>query len=135
MAKTSPNASYSSATCGDYYVIQATNVDGFAQPYLVVDPFWAGPTLTQAQCPWTILYYDISIYYNGAWHQRTNNYFTGSWDSTYSTCKLGGQIKVYDPGNDAQKVQVAVKAIYLDGTGEHYAKVGAKVLKTSIIFE
>ncbi len=129
----SPTATYSNASCTDYFVIEAPNVKTIGHNYLLVLPEWKDFTLSQSQCPWSAVYYDISIYYAGAWHQRAASYATGVWDG--SACQHGGQIHVYDPGNDAEKVQVAVKAKFVDGTGEHYAKVGARIVKTDILFE
>lgn len=130
MSASSPSATYASGSCVDYFVIQATGaLDG--RPYLLVHPEWKDFTLTQSQCPWTVVYYDISIYYGGAWHQRVASSSVGVWDG--SACKIGGRVQVYDPNHQAEKVQVAVKAKFLDGSGEHYAKVGATVVKSSIL--
>jgi hypothetical protein len=132
MSNTSPSADYGGKSCGDHYVIQATNVNSFSfHPYLLVSPFWGGPALTASQCPWSVLYYDVAIYYNGAWHQRVSHYDVGAWNGT--KCVIGGPIEIYDPNKQAEKVQVAVKAVYLDGTGEHTAKVGASVSRSDFI--
>ncbi|MFZ6181732.1 hypothetical protein [Nannocystis pusilla] len=132
MTNSSPSASYGGKSCGDHYVIEATNVDNFwIHPHLLVSPFWAGPPLTQSQCAWTVLFYDVSIFYDGAWHQRVATFDTGSWDGT--KCVIGGPVEIYDPNKEAEKVQVAVKAVYLDGSGEHTGKVGASVIRTSIL--
>ncbi len=128
MGKYSPSTSYGSASCGDYYVVQATGLQNAPGSHVTVYPFRIGAELSASQCPWTVVYYDISIYHHGAWHQRAASYDTGSWDGTH--CRIGELVPVYDPNDEAEKVQVAAKAIFLDGTGEHYARVGVEVYKS-----
>lgn len=133
MSKTSPSASYASTSCGDYYVVQGTNVQSFPQhEYLMATASVATP-LTAGQCVWAVLSYDVSIYYDGAWHQRAASWVTGDWNG--SSCVLGVRSMVYDPNDEAEKVQIAAKVKYLDASGEHYAKVKAGVVKSSILLE
>lgn len=127
MQSISPTNGYASPSCGDYYVIHATEVDDpFVNfNYLWADPIWGEGIPTQSRCIWSVLYYDIAVLRGGTWHQRTASYDVGNWDGSY--CHIGGPIMISNPYHDIERVQVAVRGLYMDQDGQHYARVGAQV--------
>ncbi|MFV8756437.1 hypothetical protein ACNOYE_38305 [Nannocystaceae bacterium ST9] len=130
MRAASPTTSYVNAGCGDYYVIHATEVDAIGNQFnlLWAEPFWFDTIPNQNRCIWSVLYYDIAVRRNGVWHQRTTSFDVGNWNGTY--CEIGGPVMISNPYDDIERVQVAVRGMYLDQDGQHYARVGAEVMSS-----
>lgn len=130
MSSISPTNTYINPGCGDYYVIHATEVDDpfVSFNYLWAEPFWAESIPNQSRCIWSVLYYDIAVKRGNTWYQRTAHYDVGNWNGSH--CEIGGPIMISNPYGDIERVQVAVRGLYMDQNGQHYAKVGAEVISS-----
>ena len=73
-------------------------------------------------------------YKNGAW-QSIGAELTayGVWDTGSSSCDLEQRVVINVPG--FTKVRIAAKVHYVDGSGEHAAKVSTKVVHTAFLLE
>ena len=126
---TSPTSSYANPGCFDRYVVEVKGVNWFNHPNFYTTVSWGDFTMNQSQCPWSEVDYSVYVHRWGFWQLvGGDRWATGYWNGT--SCKLSSSLDMDPAGVDA--VRVAAKAIYMDATGEHTAKVKVAVVKTAL---
>lgn len=128
MAHTSPDALYDHGGCDDHYVVQA-NI-GVLTSFENLEVFTSfGQALNYNQCVFSAVEYSLLVYKNGSWAvQGGDHYVSGQWSGTH--CFVNSKFSIPD-GENVDKVRVVARASFLDGTGEHKAKVRVDVVSWS----